>query len=207
MAEVVEALPGFRLLRPSSPHETLFCFMCTANNHLSRITQMVRSLSAFGEPLAEIEGRTFNRFPTLRRIAALDESVLREQGFGYRAKTIVAAAQTLVERPDGWLEGLKSRSFDEARSELMTLPGIGPKLADCIALYGLGFDESTPFDTHLWNAVTSRYLPHLKGQSLTHRRYAEARSFMQEKFGTLAGWAHLYLYFHRLSTWRTALRK
>ncbi|HVL38315.1 MAG TPA: DNA glycosylase [Fimbriimonadaceae bacterium] len=202
LAPYVEALRGLRTMRPSSAEETLFCFLCTPNNHLARITQMVRKLAAYGEPLAHVEGRMLTVFPTAERIAAIPEDELRAQGFGYRARTIPHVARQLLDRSDGWLESLKATSYEEAHRELIGLKGVGRKLADCIALFGLHHMRSAPVDTHLWQAMCRLYRPDWSGKSLTDARYLEAGDLLRSRFGDLTGWAHQYLFYDNLLNWR-----
>lgn len=181
---------GLRLLRPSCPVETLFCFLCTSNNHISRITKMVASLAEFGEG---------HRFPKLDRIASISEEELRRRGFGYRAKTIpIAAAQILDRGGLDWLEGLKSGSYEDARTGLLALAGVGPKLADCIALFALHHGEAVPIDVHMWRAAVRHYRPDWAGQALTARRYMEVGNELRTRFGDRAGAAHHFLFVHQL---------
>ena len=189
-----DRLPGLRLMRPTCAHEMLFCFLCTPNNNLARITSMIGRLGAYGEPLAEVAGLSLTRFPTVERIASLGEAELRALGFGYRGRSIPIAARQILNKGEGWLSGLREAPFDEARAQLITLNGVGPKLADCIALYGLQKLEATPFDTHLWQAATRVYFPQWKQSALTETRYREASQFLRGRFGAFAGFAHLYLY-------------
>ena len=195
----VDALPGLRLMKPSSAHETLFCFLCTANNHLTRISGMISRLAEYGELFEE---QHLYRFPNLEQIADIEEGELRAKGFGYRARTIPLVARELLNKPADWLESLRLRSYPDAREELLRIPSIGPKLADCISLYGLHKPEATPIDTHLWQALTREYFPKWKDQALTEKRYREAAQFLRERFGDLAGLAHLYLYLENLKNWR-----
>lgn len=189
---------GLRQLRAEDPAECLFAFLCTANNHLKRIRQMIGRLAAFGDRVGEIEGVEIVRFPSVQRIAALSESELRALGFGYRAGTIVRTAQILAERPSDWLRSLAEGSYDAAHRELMALPGIGPKLADCICLYGLHFDEAVPIDTHLWQAACREFFPEWRNLHLTPGRYAEIGDRFRARFGKRAGWAQLLLYFDNM---------
>lgn len=193
----LDSIRGLRVLK-TSPEETFFTFLCTPNNNAERIGRMVRVLEGFGDAVdAPFDAR---RFPSARRIAAIPEDTLRSLGFGYRGKSIPAAAQQLLERGIGWLEGLSEADYATAHSELCRIRGIGPKLADCIALFGLGFGEAVPVDTHLWQSACRVYFPEWKGKSLTGLRYREIGDLFREKFGKLAGWAHQYLFyesFHR----------
>jgi N-glycosylase/DNA lyase len=199
----VQGLPGLRVLRQTWPHETLFTFLCTPNNHLGRITQMVRKLAEYGEPLAEVEGRLLHRFPSPAAVADIPEEALRAKGFGYRARTIPRAARQLLELPGGWLEGLRSQPYAEARQELMRLEGVGPKLADCIALFGLHHLEAVPVDTHLWQAACRLYFPEWGGKAVTGQRYDRCGDALRARFGDLAGWAHQYLFYENLVNWRS----
>lgn len=187
---------GLRQIRASDPEEVFFCFLCTPNNNLSRIQSMVRKLAEFGEALPGEPD--FKRFPSAQRIAQIEEQVLRSLGFGYRAKSIPKAAKALLERGPSWLEQLKGASYTEAFNEMLTIPGIGPKLADCILLYGLHFDEAVPVDTHLWQAARRHILTGRDWASLTERRYREIGDEFRSKFGRWAGWAQLLFYYDNM---------
>ncbi|MBC8064310.1 MAG: hypothetical protein H7Y17_05735, partial [Chlorobia bacterium] len=159
----IDQLKGIRLMRPSSLVETLFTFLCTANNNLHRIIPMCWKLGTFGEPL----DHGLHAFPSVVRVAQIDEQELRSAGFGYRGATIPKAAQALKERgAENWLEQLKTADYPTIHAELCSLPGIGPKLADCIALYGFEKGEAVPLDTHIWQAFTRLYHPEWKDKAV-----------------------------------------
>jgi len=187
---VLGAVRGLRLCRPASASETALCFLCTANNHLVRIERMVRFLESVGDEV----GPGVFRFPSLEKVAGLPESKLRENGFGYRGASLPRAARAMVEKGPGWLERQRSAPYEVAIQELLSIPGIGPKLADCIALYGLHHDAAVPVDTHLWQAACRTFFPGFAGGSLTARRYREIGDLFRARFGDLAGWAQLLLY-------------
>lgn len=189
MASLIGQFGGLRLMRYSCPTEALFTFLCTANNNLPRITQMVSKLSQLGTPMPDSPFPA-HRFPTTRQVAALSEEHLRDHGFGYRAKTIIAIATIL---DSDWFVGLKDLDVESAERALSSLPGIGPKLASCIALYGLGFTDAVPVDTHMWQAYRRTYQPAAK--TLTPARHLEVARFLRERFGVNAGFAQLLLYF------------
>ena len=199
------ALRGLRLLKSMDPYEVLFCFLCTPNNNLARIKQMVHTLGSFGTRMATGEGIEIKRFPSAQRIADIQESELRERGFGYRAATIPAVARQLLALPEAWLEGLKQVPFPDAHDALCSLKGVGPKLADCICLFGLHHTESAPMDTHLWQACCRLFFPEWRGKALTDKRYQIAADHLRSKFGNLTGWAHQYLFYENLLNWRTRL--
>lgn len=199
LAPYVGSLQGLRLMHPSCAREVLFSFLCTANNNLGRIVPMVRYLGSVGEPMGE--GAT--RFPSMERIAMLSEAELREAGFGYRAGTIPGVARQILERGEQWWAGLGSLDYSELHSELVSLKSVGPKLADCIALFGFHQDLAAPMDTHLWQACCRHYFPEWAGKPLTDQRYRTAAEFLRERFGPWTGWAHQYLFYDNLLNWRT----
>ena len=192
LTSAIDSLRGIRLMRSSNVVETFFTFMCSANNNLARIIPMAWKLGDFGQKLET----GFHQFPTVERIASILPDELRKLGFGYRGATIPTAARALLERGgEDWLESLKISDYRTVHSELVAIPGIGSKLADCICLYGYDFGEAVPLDTHLWQAFTRIYHPQWKTKAVTDFRYRESTDRFRERFGKLAGWAHLFLYF------------
>ena len=177
-------IEGFRLLRPSDPVESFFSFLCTSNNHLSRIAKMVDFLF----PAPDAEGSL--------AIPTFSEPELRAAGFGYRAATIPIAAQRLIERGgQKYLLELRQATLNEARRELLSFPGVGPKLADCIALYALHNTEAVPVDVHLWNGAVDLYFPEWRGTAVTASKYQTIGDYFRNIFGPWAGHAHLFVYY------------
>ena len=204
LAPYLAALKGHRLMRPSDPVETFFSFLCTPNNNIKRITQMAAKLASRGPVLAEIDGQRLHRFPEAERIADIPEADLRSEGFGYRAATIPALARELVKRGGrSYLENLSKGPYEDAKRDLLTMHGIGRKLADCVCLFALHHDEAVPIDTHIWQAMTRLYFPEWKGQALTDKRYETAAEFFRNRLGNLAGWAHQYLFYENVLNWRS----
>ncbi|RHY32543.1 hypothetical protein DYB32_002452 [Aphanomyces invadans] len=79
--------------------ECLFSFICSSNNNIARIQQLVDKLRVnYGDKLAAIDDMTWFAFPTVDQLASIDESQLRELGFGYRAQYIVKSAAILSVR-------------------------------------------------------------------------------------------------------------
>jgi N-glycosylase/DNA lyase len=199
LAPYIRRYPGLRLMRPSFIVETLFSFLCTQNNHLRRIVKMVEHLSSYGPFLKESDGIPLKEFPNLATLATITEAELRAHGFGYRGRIIPKVAQQILERGgESWLYSLRDASYPVAHQELTSLAGVGPKLADCVLLFGFHKSLAVPIDTHLWQVATQLYFPGYMGKTCTPVRYREVGDFFRGRFGELACWAQQYLFYDHL---------
>ncbi|MED6118659.1 8-oxoguanine glycosylase ogg1, variant 2 [Stylosanthes scabra] len=154
-AQLAEHLAGARVLR-QDPFECLIQFLCSSNNNIGRITKMVDYVSSLGTYLGIVEGFKFHAFPTLEQLSLVSEEQLRKAGFGYRAKYIVGTVSALRLKPEGgeeWLRSLRELDLEEVICALCTLPGVGPKVAACIALFSLDQHHAIPVDTHVWQRL------------------------------------------------------
>ncbi|NXF35767.1 OGG1 lyase, partial [Nyctibius bracteatus] len=182
---------GVRVLR-QDPVECLLSFICTSNNHISRITAMIdRLCRAFGRRLCCLDARPVHAFPSLSALAGADaEARLRALGFGYRAKFVSGSARAIAKGIGA--EGLcrlRAAPYAEARRVLCTLPGVGAKVADCVCLMALDKAEAVPVDTHVWRIAQQRYGAAVGGRSLTPRAHQEIGDFFRGLWGPRAGWA------------------
>ena len=197
--------PGARLLR-QDPLECLFSFICSSNNNIARIHGMVQSLCRlYGSLLGTVNGADFYTFPTLEQLKACSEDALRAHGFGYRAKFVAGTVRKLLERPEGgrqWLMGLREAPYKEAQEALMTLPGIGPKVAACVCLFSLDKYEAIPVDTHVWQIAVAFYRKDLQNKTLTPRIMGEVEDTFIARFGSHAGWAHNVLFISDLADFK-----
>lgn len=188
---------------------------------------MVQNLCLhYGPLLGTIDGEAFHDFPTPEDLAdAGVEANLRALGFGYRAKYIAQTARVVAfERPKGWLESLRNTEpFDldlslqpmppggrpkyrEAHEALLELQGVGPKVSDCVCLMGLGWSESVPVDTHVWQIATRDYkFGKGKHKSLTKATYDAIGDHFRNLWGREAGWAHSVLFAADLKTFSERL--
>ncbi len=172
--------PGMRVLRQPA-FETLISFIISANNNVKRIAGIIGTL-------CERYGKRLDGgydFPEPAVLATLNEAALKDCGAGYRARYIVETARMVA---DGFaLDALADLPFAEARRELTRLPGVGQKVADCVALYGLGFGESFPADVWMRRVLCGLY-------GFTGKNDRDMRAFVDSRFGAYAGVAQQYLF-------------
>lgn len=152
LAQAAKFAPGMRILN-QEPWEALCSFIISQNNNIPRIRGIVKRLCGqFGEPV----GDGFFTFPSAERLAALRAEELSEIRCGFRAKYIVDAAQKVVAGQVD-LEKLKTAELSDAREQLMSIHGVGPKVADCTLLYGLHRLEAFPMDVWMKRAMRTLF--------------------------------------------------
>jgi N-glycosylase/DNA lyase len=202
MRAAIAACRGLRLLR-QDPWECLASFILSSTKQIVQIRQIVSLLcERFGEPICSVEplarpdsarGRTLRfAFPTPQRIASASEADLRACKMGFRAPNLLAAAHQIS---DGRFDLGKIRKLNylEARQELMKLRGVGGKIADCVLLFGYGFDSAFPVDVWIERALQRLYFPRRRASEKRLRHFAATH------FGPHAGYAQQYL-FHYIRT-------
>lgn len=180
LCEGMTYAPGMRVLR-QPPFETLISFIISANNNVKRIMGIIETLcERYGAPLAG----GFD-FPKPEVLAAQSEDALKACGAGYRARYIIGASRAVADGLD--LNNIARMPYDLARQELAKLPGVGLKVADCVALYSMGFTQAFPADVWMLRVLCGAY-------GYSGKNDKQMRAFVDEKFGALAGLAQQYLF-------------
>ncbi len=189
LAACIAAFPGLTILRQPFG-ETLLGFLCSATKQIVQIKQMMALLATrHGRPAGAGGGdgpASWKRLPTWDELAKVSEEQLRACALGFRARHVAAIARHLAENP-GWLEATEHAPYAEARERLMTLPGVGEKVADCVLLFGAGRLEAFPVDTWIIKAMARRY-------GLDAWKPAQIAHFGRQHFGAQAGLAQQYLF-------------
>jgi len=181
-APAIACSAGMRILR-QDPYETLISFVLSQNNNVKRIAGIIERLcEACGEKDVFM-GIEYFAFPACEALAEATVRELEGLGTGYRAPYVIDCARKIRDGYD--LNALKSLPFEQAKRELMTFRGVGPKVAECVMLFSLGFDTAFPVD--VWVKRISAWLyPGENGR-------AAARAAAQ-RFGSWAGVAQQYLF-------------
>jgi len=190
MNAAVAACRGLRLLR-QDPWECLASFILSATKQIVQIRQMTALLAErYGEPLPAFpDGLSQFSFPGPARVAALTEADLRACKTGFRAPSLLAAARA-VAAGEMDLAAVAGMEYAAARERLMTLRGVGGKIADCVLLFAYGFDAAFPVDVWIERALQELYFPRRRASDRRLRRFAATH------FGPHAGYAQQYLFHH-----------
>jgi N-glycosylase/DNA lyase len=197
----VKMFSGLRILR-QDPWECLISYICATYKNIAAIRHMLLNLSRrFGDKVC-FDGFDFYTFPTAEDLAQASVNDLLRCGLGYRAKYVHETARTVAESPLDFAR-LRKKCYEEARHELVSLAGVGPKVADCILLFSLDKLQSFPVDVWVRRAVLRHYADHFSNgfiarlrekESLTSSDYEKLSLFGRTYFGEFAGYAQEYLY-------------
>lgn len=178
---------GIRILR-QEPWELVISYIISANNSIPLISRSINLLSElYGRPLS-YNGRTYYAFPTVEELSCAGLEDINRCRAGFRCKYIYNTTQ-LVKAGEADLEMIAGLDIDSARKELMKLPGVGPKVADCIMLFSMQKFEAYPID--VWVKRVTEYFFLEKDVSMK-----EIQQFAKQKFGSLAGFAQEYLFYY-----------
>ena len=193
MHAAISACRGLRLLR-QDPWECLASFILSSTKQIVQIRQIIANLcQRFGKPLAVPHGQpAVCTFPTPESLASATEAELRECKMGFRAPYLRETARLIAEGNFNLAE-LHSLPLAEARARLLTLPGVGRKIADCVMLFAYGFPAAFPVDVWVARALGELYFPRRRPT----RQKLEL--FIETHFGPHPGYAQQYL-FHYMRT-------
>ena len=193
MQAAVAACRGLHLLR-QDPWECLASFILSSTKQIVQIQQIIRALcNCYGEPVPVPPGYPPARaFPSPALLAATNEAGLRACKMGFRAPYLLAAARRIA-LGELDLSRLHHLPFETARAELMALPGVGRKIADCVLLFAYGFQSAFPVDVWVMKALRQLYFPRRRANLQRLQRFAATH------FGPNAGYAQQYL-FHYMRT-------
>jgi N-glycosylase/DNA lyase len=136
---------GLRMLRQDL-WEVIVSFIISQRNNIPRIKSTIEKLCA---PYAYV-------FPPPHILAQYDEKDFRNLGLGYRARYLMDIVAN-VKTGAFDMEYLKTLNSGEAIAYLKNFNGIGEKVANCIALYGLHRLEAFPIDTWISQVIRDQY--------------------------------------------------
>jgi len=201
----IEFCRGLRLLLAKDPFEAMISSIASANNSIARWTKSIAKIRGkWGNPV-DFPSGTFYSFPSptilmsvyeddFEEYEARDRSIeiecctnnLKACGVGYRAPYMKKTSEILTVEED--FQELPNMKYEEAFKRVSSLPGVGPKVADCILLYGYGFKEAFPADVWIKRIISHLYFDDKDIST------SKVRDFGMEQFGDYAGYTQLYLF-------------
>lgn len=180
---------GIRILN-QDPFETIISFIISANNGINNIKRSVEMISRmYGSEIGSYQGETYFAFPSPQELSIARPEQLREYArVGFRDKRIVETAK-MINNKEIDLDAIHRMPIEEGRKELMKLPGIGPKVADCVLLFAFKKSESFPVDVWIKRVMEVLYL---------HEETPKAKIADEGRrlFGDIAGFAQQYLFYY-----------
>lgn len=180
---------GIRILNQEM-FETVISFIISANNGITRIKKAVRIISErYGTYIGEYKGRSYYSFPRPEVLAEVDPADLREYArVGFRDVRIVKASQMIR---DGFLDYSRDINLDslDLKEKLMEMPGVGPKVADCILLFAFHRRETFPVDVWIKRVMETLFIGHEVPKKLVD-------NYARDIFGENAGYAQQYLFYY-----------
>lgn len=180
---------GIRILQQDI-YETTISFIISANNRIPMIKKSIEKLAFnYGDPLDDYMGKTYYAFPRREVLASQDPADLRELcRVGFRDERIVRASQMMLD-PSYSDTILREMDTPSLRAKLMELPGVGPKVADCILLFAFARTEVFPVDVWIKRIMEELYIKKTVQKS-------KVDEYARELFGDFAGYAQQYLFFY-----------
>jgi len=199
---------GLRIIR-QDPWECLISYICATYKNIPAINHMLNNLSRkFGQKTT-LDETEFYTFPTPKQLANATNQDLTACGLGYRAKYVKWTSKRIFENTFE-LESLRQLPCEQAKKALCTLPGVGPKVADCILLFSLEKLEAFPVDRWVERVILNHYAQQIPTElaqklatntGLNDSQYKKLNAFGRQYFGEYAGYAQEYLYhYERLIT-------
>lgn len=176
---------GIHILN-QAPFETIISYIVSANNNIKRISKSVNELSRLYGKEVEFENNKYYLFPTLEEIKNITMDDLLAVGTGFRARYILKDIQFFVENSE-YIDSINNMDTSLAKKSLMSLMGIGPKVADCILLFAYKRSEVFPVDVWIKRIMEKLYFK--KNVSIN-----EIAKFAESKFGKYSGIIQQHLF-------------
>ncbi len=193
LKESIKYGQGIRILKQDL-WETIISFIISANNNIPRIKGIIERISKKYGNKIEWNKEEYYTFPTPEQLSKATVEDLRKLGLGFRDKRIYETTKIINENKNFLNELQNEKDSALVREKLLSLSGVGPKVADCIMLFGMQRYEVFPIDVWIRRVMNELYI---KNEDETKVSKKEIENLAQNKYGNLAGLAQQYLFFAR----------
>ena len=185
---------GIRILNQDL-WETIISFIISANNNIPRIKGIIERLSKMYGNGIEWNGKKYYTFPTPIQLKDVTVEEYRKIGLGFRDIRLYETTKMILEGKVDLQELEKNPNTIEVREKLLTLSGVGPKVADCILLFSnLKRLEVFPIDVWVRRVMNDLYIQNEDEAKVSKK---QIEKIAKSKFGNLAGLAQQYLFYWR----------
>ena len=194
MKRSIEYGKGIRILNQDL-WETIISFIISSNNNIPRIKGIIERLSKnYGKEI-DYNGEKYYAFPTAEELKDVSVQKYRELGLGFRDIRLYETTKMILNGEVDLDELRNNPNTMEVRDKLLSLSGVGPKVADCILLFSdLKRFEVFPIDVWVRRVMNDLYI---KNEDETKVNKKQIEKIAKEKFGNLAGLAQQYLFYWR----------
>lgn len=191
MKESIKYGKGIRILNQDL-WEMIISFIISANNNIPRIKGIIERMSAkYGQEI-KFRGTSYYTFPTIDELSQASVKDLKDLGLGFRDRYVYETTKKIKEGKIN-LENLKQEPTNEVRKQLLTLTGVGPKVADCIMLFStLKRFDVFPVDVWVRRVMNDLYI-HNEDETKVNKK--QIQEIARDKFGALEGIAQQYLFY------------
>lgn len=188
IAKAVKNTSGLRNLNQDF-FEMLISYIISANNNIPRISKSVNEISKrYGKEI-EFEGQKYYLFPTPDELKDVTIDEFRECGVGFRDKYIYKTVEKINNKEID-LEQMQKLDTEKLKAALLSLMGVGPKVADCILLFSCARQEVFPIDVWVQRIMRRLYYNNEEVSKNEILRYA------RENFGENAGIIQQHLFYN-----------
>ena len=196
LKESIEFGSGIRILKQDL-WETIISFIISANNNIPRIKGIIERISKQYGCKIDFNGKAYYTFPNIEELSKASVEDLRKLGLGFRDKRIYEVTKLFKEEKYKLDEIVNIKDTQKLRNVLLELPGVGPKVADCIMLFGLNRFDVFPIDVWVRRVMNDLYI---KKDDETKVKKEEIENLAKTKYAGLAGIAQQYLFYWKRET-------
>ena len=188
---------GIRILNQDL-WETIISFIISANNNIPRIKGIINRISQKYGNKIEWKGKEYYTFPTVENLAKASVEDLRALGLGFRDVRVYETTHKILDKEVDLNKMHEEKDTQKVRDTLLTLSGVGPKVADCILLFStLKRFDVFPIDVWVRRVMNELYI---KNEDETKVNKKEIEKLAKEKYGDLEGLAQQYLFYWKRDT-------
>lgn len=187
LKDAINEKDGIRLLNAEF-HENLLSFIISQNKQIPHIKKIVADISAkYGEMLGSINNKDYYAFPEIEDLVNISVEEFRKLKTGFRAPYLVDASNKMYEGVIDENE-LRKIGYEKAKEKLISIKGVGEKVANCVLLFSLGYRNSFPVDVWIKRIMEALYF---NGKYTSKE---EIEKLANEKYGIYGGYAQQYLF-------------